>query len=81
MKGGTMHPSIVHPRRSLMLALPVVLVIVAIGLSGGILALARAGDASLEFVGNLISAFHDISLDRLDPMYPRCFWLSIPEVL
>jgi hypothetical protein len=76
-----MHPNLARPRRSLMLALPVVLAVAAIGFSGGILALARAGDASLEFVGNLISAFHDISLDRLDPTYPRCFWLSIPEVL
>jgi hypothetical protein len=76
-----MHPNIVRPRRSLMLAPPVVLASVAIGLSGGIPALVRAGDASLEFVGTLISAFHDISLDRLDPMYPRCFWLSVLEVL
>jgi hypothetical protein len=76
-----MHPNFVRPSRSLMLALPVVLAVAAIEVSGGLSALARAGDVSLEFVGNLISAFHDISLDRLDPMCPRCFWLSIPEVL
>lgn len=68
-----MHPNIVRPHRSLMLTLPVVLVFVAIGLSEGIPALVRAGDVSLEFVGNLISTAHDISLDRLDPTYPHCF--------
>jgi hypothetical protein len=73
MKGGTMRPNIVRPHSSLMLAQPVVLASVAIGLSGGIPALARAGDASLEFVGNLTSTAHDISLDRLDPTYPHCF--------
>jgi hypothetical protein len=76
-----MYPNIARSRRPLMLVLRVAFKTVAIGVSGGISALARAGDASLEFVGNLISAFHDISLDRLDPTYPRCFWLSIPEVL
>jgi hypothetical protein len=40
---------------------------------GGTSLIARAGDASLEFVGNLIAGFHNISLDRLDPTYPRCF--------
>jgi hypothetical protein len=68
-----MHPNIVRPHHSLMLVLPVVLASVAIGLSGGIPAFVRAADASLEFVGNLISTAHDISLDRLDPTYPRCF--------
>jgi len=41
--------------------------------SGGCTLLARAGKSSLEFVGNLISNVHNISLDRLDPTYPRCF--------
>ena len=40
---------------------------------GGLPMLARAGESSLEFVGNLISNVHHISLDRLDPTYPRCF--------
>ena len=40
---------------------------------GGIPLLARASESSLEFVGNLISGVHNISLDRLDPTYPRCF--------
>jgi hypothetical protein len=35
--------------------------------------LTRAGEFSLEFVGTLISNVHNISLDRLDPTYPRCF--------
>ncbi len=68
-----MHPNIVRSRRPLMLVLPVVLKTFAIGISGGISALARAGDASLEFVGNLFSTVHDISLDRVDPTYNRCF--------
>lgn len=40
---------------------------------GGFPLLARAGESSLEFVGNLISNVHHISLDRLDPTYPHCF--------
>ena len=40
---------------------------------GGFPLLAHAGESSLEFVGNLISNVHHISLDRLDPTYPRCF--------
>lgn len=35
--------------------------------------LARAGDASLDFVGHLISDFQDRSLNPLVPTYPRCF--------
>lgn len=35
--------------------------------------LVRAGESSLEFVGNLISNAHNISLDKLDPTCPRCF--------
>ena len=40
---------------------------------GGLPLLMRAGESSLEFVGNLISNVHYISLDRLEPTYPRCF--------
>ena len=35
--------------------------------------LARAGDASLDFVGHLISEFQDRSVNPLIPTYPRCF--------
>ena len=38
-----------------------------------LLVLVRASESSLEFVGNLIGNVHNISLDRLDPTYPRCF--------
>jgi hypothetical protein len=40
---------------------------------GGLPFLARACESPLEFVGNLIGNVHRISLDRLDPTYPRCF--------
>ena len=40
---------------------------------GGFTLLERAGESSLEFVGNLISNVHRISLDRLDPTCPQCF--------
>ncbi|RRA47513.1 hypothetical protein [Acidipila sp. EB88] len=41
---------------------------------GGASSLARAGEASLEFVGNLIESVHDLPLsERLDPTYPHCF--------
>ena len=40
---------------------------------GGLPVLARASESSLDFVGNLISGVQHISLDRLDPTYPRCF--------
>ena len=39
---------------------------------GGFTLLERAGESSLEFVGNLISNVHRISLDRLDPTCPQC---------
>ncbi len=68
-----MYPSIARSHRSWILALPLVLTVGAIGLPGGISALARAGDASLEFVGHLIGGFHNFTLDRLDPTYPHCF--------
>jgi hypothetical protein len=41
---------------------------------GGFTLLERAGESSLEFVGNLISNVHCISLDRLDPTCPQCSW-------
>jgi hypothetical protein len=68
-----MHPSIARSYRPLILILPIVLIIGAVGLSGYISALARAGDASLEFVGHLIGGFHNFTLDRLAPTYPHCF--------
>ena len=40
---------------------------------GSVQRIAQGGEASLEFVGNLISAVRDIRLDRFDPTYPRCF--------
>jgi hypothetical protein len=40
---------------------------------GGFPFLERTGESSLEFVGNLISGVHHISMDRLDPTYPRYF--------
>ena len=41
---------------------------------GSVPAIARAGEASLEFVGNLINSVHSTSLyERFDPTYPRCF--------
>ena len=41
---------------------------------GGVQGIARAGgEASLEFVGDLIGNVRDIRLDRLDPTYPHCF--------
>lgn len=46
--------------------------IVFVGL-GGLPVLARAVTSSLEFVGHLISSVHHISLDQLEPTYPRCF--------
>jgi hypothetical protein len=68
-----MHPSIARSHRALILILPLVLIIGAVGLSGDISARARAGDASLEFVGHLIGGFHNLALDRLDPTYPPSF--------
>lgn len=40
---------------------------------GGVQRIAQGGEASLEFVGNLISSVRHIRLDRLDATYPRCF--------
>lgn len=39
---------------------------------GGFTFLERSGESSLEFVGNLISKVHHISLDQLDPTCPQC---------
>lgn len=50
---------------------------IAIPLSTGLVCgrsgLSRAGDASLNFVGHLVSGFRDFTLNSLDPAYPRCF--------
>lgn len=35
--------------------------------------LARAGNASLDFVAHLISEFQERSLSPLIPTYPQCF--------
>lgn len=53
---------------SLAVALPL-----SVGLVWGRSGLARVGDASLDFVGHLISDFQDHSLNTLVPTYPRCF--------
>ena len=59
---------------------PLLTVVVAVCLGGTLSAglyslpvLVRAGESSLEFVGNLISNVRNISLDKLDPTYPRSF--------
>jgi hypothetical protein len=67
------HPSIATPRQQLVLTALLVLALSVFGMSGGFSLLVRGGDAVLEFVGHLISGFHHLSLDRLDPTYPRCF--------
>ena len=64
---------IARPRRFLILVLPIVLAVAAIGFSGGVSGPVQAGDASFEFVGNLISTFHDQPWIWLDPTYPHCF--------
>ena len=60
--------SLTHVLISLAVALPL-----GTGLVWGRSGLARAGDASLDFVGHLISEFQGRSLNPLDPTYPRCF--------
>jgi hypothetical protein len=59
---------------------PLLTAVVAVCLGGTLSAglyslpdLVRAGESSLEFVGNLIGKVHYISLDKLDPTYPRYF--------
>ena len=64
---------IARPRRFLIFALPIVFAVAAIGFSGGVSGPVRAGDASLEFVGNLIGTFHDQPWSWLDPTYSHCF--------
>lgn len=68
-----MYPSIAHPGRNWIVAVVITASLIVAGLSGDCSTLTRAGDASLEFVGRLISGFHDLSLERLDPTYPHCF--------
>lgn len=64
--------NVTRPRQSLTVVATVCLGgALFVGL-GGVSALARAGQASLEFVGNLINGVHNISLDRLDPTCPQC---------
>ena len=50
---------------------------IAVPLSTGLVwsrsGLARAGDASLDFVGHLISEIQDRSLSPLIPTFTRCF--------
>ncbi len=67
-----MYPRIPRSCRPLILVLPLVLIVASIGLSGGFWTLARAGVASLESVGHLITRFHEFPLDPLDLMNPRC---------
>ena len=43
------------------------------GLVWGRSVLVRAGDASLDFVGHLISEFQEHSRNPLIPTYSRCF--------
>ena len=68
-----MYPSIAHPSRSWVVAALITTSHIGAGLSGGCSTLTRAGGDSLEFVGHLISGRHDLSVERLDPMYPHCF--------
>ena len=68
-----MYPSIAHARRHWIVAAVIAASLIVTGLSGGCSTLTRAGGASLEFVGHLISGLHDFSLERLDPTYPHCF--------
>ncbi len=65
--------SIAHPRSQRMLASLGAAVLLGVGLMYGPCNLAWACDASLDFVGHLISGLYDISLNRLDPTCPQCF--------
>ena len=51
--------------------------IIAVPLGTGLVwnrsGLASAGDASIDFVGHLISEVQERSLHPLIPTYPRCF--------
>ena len=60
--------SLTHVLISLAIALQL-----STGLVWGRSGLSRAVDASLDFVGHLISEFQDRSLSPLVPTYSRCF--------
>ena len=64
---------IARPRRFLIFVLRIALAVAAIGFSGGVSRPVQAGDASLEFVGNLISTPHGSLWSWLDPTYSHCF--------
>ena len=66
-----MRPGI-KSRMSWILVSVTVLVITMTGVSGGFSALVRAGDASLEFVGHLISGFNPFPSGWPDPTCPQC---------
>lgn len=68
-----MQIAIARPCRFLIFALPIVLAVAAIEFSGGVPESVRAGDASPEFVGNLIGTFHSSLWSWLDPTYSHCF--------
>ncbi len=68
-----MYPSIAHTRSPWIVTALITGSLTVADLSGGCSTLTRAGGASLEFVGHLISGLHDLSVERLDPMYPHCF--------
>ena len=59
-------------RHSLLSSLAVA-ALLATGFVYGLCVLGRNGDVSFDGVGNLISRFHDFTLDPLVPTYPRCF--------
>ena len=68
-----MYPSIAHPGRYWIVTALITASLIVAGLSGGCSTLTRAGCDRLEFIGHLISGLHDLSVERLDPMYPHCF--------
>ena len=68
-----MHPGISHARRSWILVSVAIVVVTITSVSGGFSAIACAGDASLNFVGHLISKVNPLPLNWLDPTCPQCF--------
>ena len=48
-------------------------VVLACGLQYGSAVLRWASGAPLDFVGHLINGLRDVTLNPLDPAYPRCF--------
>ena len=64
---------IVRPTSRSVLTSLAMTALLAVGFQYGSAVLTWAGDASLDFVGHLISGIHVPSLDSLDPTYPRCF--------